>query len=57
MRYRRWPTITETLGHMKATGYIGSSQGRCSGGSETVKHYSIDCPTQSYGAFYGTNGL
>ena len=33
--------------HLFSKGYIDSPQCRCSGGSETVKHYFIECPMQS----------
>ena len=33
--------------HLFSEGCIDSSQCRCSGGSETVKHYFIECPMQS----------
>ena len=33
--------------HLFSKGCIDSPQCRCSGGSETGKHYSIECPMQS----------
>ena len=33
--------------HFFSKGCIDSPQCRCSGGSETVEHYFIDCPRQS----------